>query len=73
MIPAPTTSSFWGTFARSSAPVDDTMRFSSMSMPLSRATSEPVAMTIFLVSSVCALPLSSLTSTWPGATMRAAP
>ena len=30
-------------------------------------------MTMFLVSSVCVLPPSSLTSTWPGATMRPAP
>jgi len=29
------------------------MRFSSMSMPFRRATSEPVAMTMFFVSSVC--------------------
>ena len=56
MMPAPTIRSFCGTLASSSAPVEDTMRFSSMSMPSSRATSEPVAMTMFLVSSVCVLP-----------------
>jgi hypothetical protein len=44
------------TFSSVSAPVDDTMRFSSISMPFSRATSEPVAMTMFFVSTVCVLP-----------------
>jgi hypothetical protein len=48
-------------------------RFSSMSMPLSRATSEPVAITIDLVSSVCVLPSAPFTSTLPGAAMRAVP
>ncbi len=37
------------------------------------ATSEPVAMTMFLVSSVWALPSAALTSTLPGAAMRPAP
>src|SRR5680860_931013 len=55
------------------APVDDTMRFSSMSMPGTRATSEPVAMTMALVSRVCDLPLSLVTSTLPGAAMRPVP
>ena len=67
ITPAPTTRSFSGTLPSTSAPVDDTMRFSSMSMPLSRATSEPVAMTMFFVSSVCVLPPSPVTSTLPGA------
>ena len=61
-----------GTLSSASAPVDDTMRFSSISMPLSRATSEPVAMTMFLVSSVCVLPSAAFTSTLPGAAMRPA-
>ena len=73
MMPAPTMRSFCGTLARSSAPVDDTTRFSSMSMPGSRATSDPVAMTMFLVSSVCVLPSSAFTSTLPGAVMRPEP
>ena len=60
MMPAPTIKSFCGTVVSSSAPVDDTIRFSSMSMPLSRATSEPVAMTMFLVSSVCGLAVVGL-------------
>ena len=73
ITPAPTTSRCSGTLASASAPVDDTMRFSSISMPLSRATSEPVAMTMDLVSSVCVLPSAPLTSTLPGAAMRPAP
>ena len=48
-----------------SAPVDDTMRFSSISMPFSRAMSEPVAMTMFLVSTTCVLPSLPDTSTLP--------
>ena len=50
ITPAPTTNSLPGTLSSASAPVDDTMRFSSISMPFSRATSEPVAITMFLVS-----------------------
>ena len=50
-----------------SAPVDETMRFSSISMPFSFATSEPVAITMFLVSSVCVLPSLPFTSTLPAA------
>ena len=65
-MPAPTISSFCGTLASSSAPVEETTRFSSMSMPGSRATSEPVAMTMFLVSSVCVLPSAAFTSTLAG-------
>ena len=49
------------------------MRFSSISMPLRRATSEPVAMTIALVSSVSVLPSADFTSTLPGAAMRPTP
>ena len=73
ITPAPTTSSRSGTLSSTSAPVEDTMRFSSISMPLSRATSEPVAMTMALVSSVCVLPSAALTSTLPGAAMRPRP
>ena len=73
MTPAPTTSRCSGTLSSASAPVDDTMRFSSISMPLSLATSEPVAMTMDLVSSVCVLPSAPLTSTLPAAAMRAVP
>ena len=67
ITPAPTTSSLPGTFSSARAPVDDTMRFSSISMPFSRATSEPVAMTIFFVSTVCVLPSAPFTSILPGA------
>ena len=73
ITPAPTTSRCSGTESSASAPVDETMRFSSISMPLSFATSEPVAITMDLVSSVCVLPSSPLTSTLPGAAMRPAP
>ena len=58
---------------RGQATSDETTRFSSMVMPGSRATSEPVAITIDLVSSVCAWPLAPLTSTLPGAAMRPMP
>ena len=70
ITPAPTTSSFFGTASSASAPVDETMRFSSISMPLSRATSEPVAITMFFVSTVCVLPSAPFTSILPGAVMR---
>ena len=49
------------------------MRFSSISMPGSRATSEPVAITIDFVSIVSVLPLPVETSTLPGAAMRPLP
>ena len=65
ITPAPMIRSFDGTFSSDSAPVDDTTRFSSISMPFSRAISEPVAMTMFLVSTVCALPSLPVTSTLP--------
>jgi hypothetical protein len=54
-----------GTLSSTSAPVEETMRFSSISMPRSLATSEPVAITIALVSSICVLPSAPLTSTMP--------
>ena len=73
ITPAPMTSMRLGTFGRESAPVEETMVSSSMSMPGSRATSEPVAMTMLLASSVCAPPAASLTSTLPGAAMVAVP
>ena len=41
------------------------MRFSSISMPFSRAISEPVAITMFLVSTICVLPSPPVTSTLP--------
>ena len=49
------------------------MRFSSISMPFRRATSEPVAMTMFFVSTVCVLPSAPFTSILPGAAMRPRP
>src|SRR3981081_4117551 len=66
ITPAPTTSNRFGTLSSTKAPVDDTIRFSSIVIPLSRATSDPVAMTIALAPSVC-VPLAPLTSTCPGA------
>ena len=73
MTPAPTTISFFGGAARLNAPVEDTIVFSSISTPGSRATSEPVAITIALVSSVLSLPSAPLTVTRPGAAMRPSP
>ena len=57
----------------SSAPVDETMRFSSISTPFSLVTSEPVAMTMFLVSRICVLPSAAFTSTLPADRMRPVP
>ena len=73
MTPAPMTRSRFGTCGSDSAPVDDTTAFSSISMPGSLATSEPVAMTIALPSMTCFSPLMNVTSTTPGALMRPAP
>ena len=60
MTPAPTTISFFGTLGRLSAPVEETTVFSSISTPGRRATSEPVAMTIALVSSVVSVAVLAL-------------
>ena len=62
MTPAPITARRFGISARSSAPVELTMVFSSMVTPRSGVTSEPLAMTMFLV--LWSVP-STLTS--PGA------
>ena len=48
MTPAPMTTRRFGTLSSSSAPVDETTTFSSISTPGSGVTSEPVAMTIVL-------------------------
>ena len=40
----------FGTFGNTSAPVEETIFFSSISIPGSETTSEPVAMTIYFVS-----------------------
>ncbi len=73
MIPAPITTRRLGTWARASAPVESTMAFWSTSTPGTREGSEPVAMTMFLASSVCSAPSSALTATLPGPAMRPAP
>ena len=71
ITPAPTTSRRLGTFGSDSAPVDETIAASSMLTPGSLATSEPVAMTMLLVSSCC-LPLGAASrSTLPAPRMRA--
>ena len=62
----------FGNFASSSAPVEDTIRFSSIAMPGSFATSEPVAMTIVLRLERLRLAVAAPTSTLPGPRMRAA-
>jgi hypothetical protein len=63
----------FGTLASSSAPVEDTTTFSSMSIPGSRVTSEPVAITMARVSTMCVAPSSPVTSMRSGARMRAWP
>ena len=66
ITPAPTTISFFGTLGRLKAPVEETTVFSSISTPGSFATSEPVAITIALVSRIVSAPSSPLTTTLPG-------
>ena len=73
MTPAPITSSFSGTFSSSSAPVEVTTSFSSMSMPGSVAGTEPVAMTILRHSTVSVGPSALVTLTRPGALIAAVP
>ena len=73
MTPAPTTISFFGGTAKLKAPVEETIVFSSISTPGSRAKSDPVAMTIALVSCAVSLPSAPLTITRPGAAMRPSP
>ena len=73
ITPAPTTIIFAGTLDSSSAPVEETTIFSSMVTPGSGATSEPVAMTTFLVSRTCFEPSSAVTSTLPAATIEPVP
>ena len=69
MTPAPTTISRFGTWLSESAPVELTMRCSSISTPRSGATSEPVAMTIAAASTVCCVPSAPATCTLPGPAM----
>ena len=68
ITPAPTTSSRFGTLssARRRSDDDDALLVDRR-RPAACATSEPVAMTMFLVSSVCVLPSAAFTSTLPGA------
>ena len=73
MMPAPMTISFLGTCGMASAPVESTTRFWSTSTPGTREGSEPVAITMFLVSSVRSDPSSALTVTLPGPSMRPSP
>ncbi|GJE72121.1 hypothetical protein CHKEEEPN_3674 [Methylorubrum podarium] len=62
-----------GTAPSSSAPVEETTVFSSIATPGSRVTSEPVAMTMFFVSSIWLPPSSEITSTRPAPAMRPRP
>ncbi|SGY19480.1 BQ5605_C014g07659 [Microbotryum silenes-dioicae] len=48
MTPAPMTTNFSGTFCRSRTPVDETICFSSISIPGKGVTSDPVAIMTFL-------------------------
>ena len=74
MIPAPTTTSRLGTSARSSAPVEDTIFFSSMATPGSGVTSEPEAIRMLRAARVSlTAPSSPTTATEPAASMRPAP
>ena len=67
ITPAPTTTRCPGTLSRSSAPVEETIVFSSnsSSTPGMPATSDPVAMTMFFASISLVLPSSSATETLP--------
>ena len=69
MTPPPTTTRLAGTLRNSSAPVDETITFSSISTltPGMPATSDPVAMMMFLASTSSALPSSPVTETLPAA------
>ena len=67
MMPAPTIRSFCGTVSNDKRAGRGYDRSSSISMPGSRAASEPVAMTIFLVSSRWVDPSFAFTSIAPGA------
>ena len=74
MMPAPTTTRCFGTSASSSAPVDDTIFFSSTVTPGSGVTSEPEAIRMFLVASVSlTAPSSPSTDTAPAVSMRPVP
>ena len=72
MMPAPTTTMVLGTDLSDSAPVELTIRFSSMSTPRSGATSEPVAMTMLPAFNRCFF-LPSVTVTWPAAVIAPTP
>ena len=69
ITPPPITTSSFGTSVNSSAPVLLTIRFSSISMPESGVTSDPVA--IKILPDLIVSPPS--TRTWPGATISALP
>ncbi len=72
ITPAPITSSRFGTSGNDSAPVDDTIWRSSISMPGSVAASEPVAITMFFASS-SRTPSFVFTLTRPGAVIFPSP
>jgi len=57
MTPPPITAKDSGTFSKSSAPVELTIYFSSISMPGRETTSLPVAIMIFLAVMVSVTPL----------------
>ena len=67
ITPPPTTTRWPGALSNESAPVDDTITFSSMSTltPGMPETSEPVAMTMFFASTSSTLPSSPVTETLP--------
>ena len=67
ITPPPTTMSFFGTSLSSRPPVEETILSSSMSTPGNGITSEPVAMTMFLVLISVTAPSSAVTDTLPAA------
>ncbi len=73
MTPAPTTIRLLGASGSDRAPVESTMRLLSTVTPGSGVGSEPVAMTMFLVSSTVSVPSSAFTTTLPGPSMRPQP
>ena len=73
-MPAPTTTRCLGTAASSSAPVEDTIFFSSMVTPGSGVTSEPAAIRMFLAATVSfTAPSGPSTATLPAASIRPVP
>jgi len=63
MIPPPISVKFFGTVFNDKAPVDETINFSSILIPGTEITSEPVAIIIFFVLITSVLPSRPVTVT----------